>query len=157
MRARISNLWSLQVTEGKCYSLLAGLQYTITSVGMHDAIHVATEFLLIFSETNFVEVLKICKIYGPQNKSALRYMLQLIKTTKRFFLSKKSDILLKLLFSTKGYLLNTFGCHIRKTTHTRTRTHTHTHTHTHTQLLQSPTNVFRHWPVAVSQIRLEDK
>ena len=42
---------------------------------MHDAIRVAMEFLLIFGETNFVEVLKIgeiCEIYGPRNKSALR-------------------------------------------------------------------------------------
>ena len=34
---------------------------------MHDAIRVAMEFLLIFNETNFMEVLKICEIYGPQN------------------------------------------------------------------------------------------
>ena len=43
---------------------------------LHDAIHVVMKFLLIFSETNFVEVLKICKIhgiYGPRNKSTLRY------------------------------------------------------------------------------------
>ena len=40
---------------------------------MHDVIRVAMEFLLIFDETNFVEVLKIREIYGPRNKSALRY------------------------------------------------------------------------------------
>ena len=31
------------------------------------------EFPLIFGETNFVEVPKIRKIYGPRKKSALRY------------------------------------------------------------------------------------
>ena len=31
------------------------------------------EFLLIFSVTNFVEVPKIHKIYGPWKKSALQY------------------------------------------------------------------------------------
>ena len=41
---------------------------------MHDAIHVAMEFLLIFGETNFVEVLKIREIYGHWNKSTLRYI-----------------------------------------------------------------------------------
>ena len=45
---------------------------------VHDAtVRVAMEFLLIFGETNFVEVLKIHKIhkiYGPRNKSALRYL-----------------------------------------------------------------------------------
>ena len=47
----------------------------ITFIGMHDAIRVAMEFLLIFGEMNFVEVLKIReirKIYSPRNKSALR-------------------------------------------------------------------------------------
>ena len=45
---------------------------------MHDAICVTMKFLLIFSETNFVGVLKIRKIheiYGPQNKSTLQYLL----------------------------------------------------------------------------------
>ena len=32
------------------------------------------EFPLILGETNFVEVPKICEIYGPQKKSALRYI-----------------------------------------------------------------------------------
>ena len=44
---------------------------------MHDVIRVAMEFLLIFGETNFVEVLKIReihKIYGPRNKRTLRYL-----------------------------------------------------------------------------------
>ena len=44
---------------------------------MHDAIRVAMEFLLIFGETNFVEVLKvreIRQIYGPRNKNTLLYV-----------------------------------------------------------------------------------
>ena len=49
---------------------------------MHDAIRVAMEFLLIFGETNFVEVLKIHeirKIYSPRKKSALRYHMNYIQ------------------------------------------------------------------------------
>ena len=38
---------------------------------MHDAIHVVMEIMLIFGETNFVEVIKIPEIYGLWNKSAL--------------------------------------------------------------------------------------
>ena len=57
---------------------------------MHDAIHVAMEFLLIFGETKFVKVLKIHKIhkiYGPRNKSALQYVATLLKTYKTYQMS----------------------------------------------------------------------
>ena len=58
----------LQVTVGK--------HNAITFIGMHDAIRVVMEFLLIFGETNFMEVLKIheiCEIYSPRYKNTLRY------------------------------------------------------------------------------------
>ena len=53
---------------------------------MHDAICVTIEFLLIFGEINFMQLLKICeihKIYGPQNKSALQYDVEPIWLVKQ--------------------------------------------------------------------------
>ena len=34
--------------------------------------------LLIFGETNFMEVPKLCKIYGPRKTGALRYMVSFL-------------------------------------------------------------------------------
>ena len=53
----------------------------IIFIGTYDTICVTMEFLLIFDETNFVEVLKIHEIreiYGPRNKSTLWYQMNCI-------------------------------------------------------------------------------
>ena len=84
MRARISIYTELIPTgyaRKKLYIVFELAYNAITFISMLDAIRVAIQFLLIFGETNFVKVLKIREIreiYGPRNKSALRYFLNLL-------------------------------------------------------------------------------
>ena len=69
---------------------------------MHDAICVAIEFLLIFSETNFVEVLKIRKIrkiYSPRNKYVVKDKLFLLLDIGKLYRMDK-DFQEKTVFNT---------------------------------------------------------